>query len=203
MSADADTIAYYEANAPRYTLSFGQGPSRFLDAFLDRLDAGAEILELGCGSGRDSARMVERGFAVDPTDGTEAMARKARERFDLPARKLLFSELDAQSAYDAIWAHACLLHLPRVDLPPVLRSIHAALRPGGLHFANYKLGDEAHPDEGRDPLGRWTSLPSPEWLEERYREADFTILDAERYRGAGADGVQRDWYALTVRRAGD
>ncbi|WP_100258982.1 class I SAM-dependent methyltransferase [Qipengyuania seohaensis] len=203
MSADADTIAYYEANAPRYTLSFGQGPSRFLDTFLDRLELGAEILELGCGSGRDSARMVERGFAVDPTDGTEAMARKARERFGLPARKLLFSDLDALSAYDAVWAHACLLHLPRADLLPVLRSIHEALRPGGLHFANYKLGDEAHPDEGRDPLGRWTNLPSPEWLEERYREAGFAILDAVRYRGEGADGVQRDWYALTVRRADD
>ncbi|MFT6610302.1 MAG: hypothetical protein ACJA1G_002412, partial [Qipengyuania sp.] len=23
---------------------------------------------------------------------------------------------------------------------------------------------------------------------------------AERYRGEGADGIQRDWYALTVRR---
>ncbi|MED5207254.1 MAG: class I SAM-dependent methyltransferase, partial [Pseudomonadota bacterium] len=70
MSADAATIAYYQANAPHYTLSFGQAPSRHLDAFLDRLASGASVLELGCGAGRDSARISERGFTLDATDGT-------------------------------------------------------------------------------------------------------------------------------------
>ena len=78
MTADAATIAYYQANAPRYTLSFSQGPSRHLDAFLDRLEPGARVLELGCGGGRDSAHMMKRGFALDATDGTPAMVRKAK-----------------------------------------------------------------------------------------------------------------------------
>ena len=108
--SDPATIAYYEANAPRYTLSFGQAPSRHLDRFLDRLAPGARVLELGCGGGRDSARIRERGFDLDATDGTAAMVRKANERFDVGARVMTFEELDAQSEYDAVWAHACLLH---------------------------------------------------------------------------------------------
>ncbi|MBX7492931.1 methyltransferase domain-containing protein [Qipengyuania sp. 1NDW9] len=194
MSSDAATIAYYEANAPRYTLSFGQAPSRHLDRFLDRLSPGARILELGCGGGRDSARIIERGFDLDATDGTPAMVRKANERFDVGARVMLFGDLAAKEEYDAVWAHACLLHVPRSDLPPILTKILEALKPRGLHFANYKLGEA----EGRDPLGRWANLPDEEWLESTYREAGFEVLAAERYRGKGADGVQRDWYALTL-----
>ena len=196
MSADAATIAYYQANAPHYTLSFGQAPSRHLDAFLDRLAPGASVLELGCGAGRDSARIAERGFTLDATDGTPAMVRKANERFDIAARVMRFDELDAKETYDAVWAHACLLHVARADLPGVLASVHAALRENGLHFANYKLGIA----EGRDPLGRLTNLPDEEWLELTYRAAGFAILATQRYRGKGADGVQRDWYALTLRK---
>ncbi|MBT8427626.1 MAG: methyltransferase domain-containing protein [Erythrobacter sp.] len=193
--SDPATIAYYQANAPRYTLSFGQAPSRHLDAFLDRLEPGARILELGCGGGRDSARIIERGFELDATDGTPAMVRKANERFDVGARIMLFDELTADQEYDAVWAHACLLHVARADLPAVLIAIHKSLRSGGWHFANYKLGD----GEGRDPLGRLTNLPDEDWLEETYRGAGFRIVATERYRGEGADGVQRDWYALTLR----
>ncbi|MEC9109307.1 MAG: class I SAM-dependent methyltransferase [Pseudomonadota bacterium] len=196
MSADAATIAYYQANAPHYTLSFGQAPSRHLDAFLDRLGPGACVLELGCGAGRDSARIAERGFALDATDGTPAMVRKANERFGIAARVMRFDELDAKETYDAVWAHACLLHVTHADLPGVLASVHAALRENGLHFANYKLGHV----EGRDPLGRLTNLPDEEWLEQTYRAAGFAILATQRYRGKGADGVQRDWYALTLRK---
>ena len=196
MSADAATIAYYQANAPHYTLSFGQAPSHHLDAFLDRLAPGASVLELGCGAGRDSARIAERGFTLDATDGTPAMVRKANERFGIAARVMRFDELDAKETYDAVWAHACLLHVARADLPGVLASVHAALRANGLHFANYKLGSA----EGRDPLGRLTNLPDEEWLEETYRAAGFAILATQRYRGKGADGVQRDWYALTLRK---
>ena len=104
MSADAATIAYYQANAAYYTFSFGQAPSRHLDCFLDRLEPGARVLELGCGAGRDSARIAERGFDLDATDGTPAMVRKANERFAVGARVMRFDELDAVDAYDAVWA---------------------------------------------------------------------------------------------------
>ena len=129
MAIDPATIEFYQTNAPRYTLGFGQAPSRHLDPFLDRLARGASVLELGCGGGHDSARIAERGFSLDATDGTPAMVRKANERFDVGARLLRFHELDAVAEYDAVWAHACLLHVARADLPSVLASIRRALRP--------------------------------------------------------------------------
>jgi len=197
MSADPATLAYYQQNAPRYTLSFGQAPSRHLDAFLDRLEPGMRILELGCGGGRDSARMIERGFDLDATDGTPAMVRKANERFRVDARAMRFDELDVSDAYDAVWAHACLIHVARADFPAILGAIQRALKPGGWHYANYKLGS----GEGRDLLGRFHNFPDETWLAERYRDSGFVVEDSENYAGKGADGTMRDWYALTLRRA--
>lgn len=195
MTDDA-TIAYYQRTAPRYTFSFGVAPSRHLDAFLDRLTPGSRILELGCGAGRDAARMAERGFVVDPTDGTPAMVRKARERFDLPARVMLFDELDAESSYDAVWAHACLLHVARTDMPDVLSRIHRAMRPGAWHYASYKLGN----GEGRCLLGRFHNFPDEEWIQQQYREAGFALMDVSVWTGSGADGTVRDWISVTARK---
>lgn len=194
--ADPATLAFYQEQAPRYTMSFGQAPSRHLDRFLDRLKPGAHILELGCGGGRDSARIRERGFALDATDGTPAMVAKANERFDVGARVMRFEELDAEGAYGAVWAHACLLHVERAGLPTILSAIHHALKPGGWHYANYKLGE----GEGRDRHGRLHNFPSPDWLETVYAEAGFAIEDTAIYAGEGADGVVREWMALTLRR---
>ncbi len=195
MTADQATIDYYQSKASEYVQSFDHGHSRHLDAFLDRLEPGAEILELGCGGGRDTIRMIERGFTVDPTDGTPAMAKEAEKHIGRAVRVVRFDELSADKKYDAVWAHACLLHAPWNDLPDILSAIRKALRPASLHFANFKLGN----GEGRDLLGRWGNFPSADDLENVYAAAGFTTLSSEVYRGKGADGTMRDWIAMTVK----
>lgn len=196
--ADRATIAFYQDQAPGYTETFALQPSPDLDAFLDRLSPGARVLELGCGGGQDSAQMIARGFAADATDGTEAMVAAANARYAVGARLLRFDQLNATAEYDAVWAHACLIHVARADFAGVLSAIRHALRPGGWHYANFKLGD----GEGRDPLGRLHNFPTQDWLEDAYRAAGFAIEECERYGGKGADGVVRDWYSLTVRKPG-
>lgn len=194
--SDPATLAFYEREAPDYTASGAQGCGRHLDVFLDRLSPGTRILELGCGGGRDAARMIERGFAVDATDGTVAMVDKARERFGIDARRMRFDELDAEAEYDAVWAHASLLHATREALPAILARIRRALVPSGWHYANYKLGE----GEARDTLGRLYNFPETEWLLATYRAGELEVVETDRYRGSGADNVTRDWLALTVRR---
>lgn len=197
MSIDPATYEFYQSQAPHYSLSSGIGPSRHLDAFLDRLESGARVLEIGCGTGRDGARILERGFALDATDGVPAMVAKANERHDVGARLMRFDELEAEAEYAGIWAHACLLHCPREELPGVLSRIHRALKPGGWHYASYKLGM----GEGRDLLGRLHNFPTAAWLIETYNTAGFDIADKTMFAGKGSDGTQRDWLALTVQKA--
>ena len=195
--SDARTLAFYATEAPVYSASGPSGVSRHLDGFLDRLPAGAEILELGCGGGRDAAHMIARGFAVDPTDGVAEIAAQAAARIRRPVRVMRFGELAAVDRYDAIWASASLLHAPRGDLPDVLARIHCALKPGGLHFASYKGGGR----EGRDRFGRYFNYFAREELESVYRDAaSWDRLDLTEGLGGGYDGVPGPSVQITMRR---
>ena len=90
------------------------------------LPPGAAILELGCGAGGDSAEMLARGFDVSPTDGSPEMAEVASRRLGRAVATLLFHDLDKLEAYDGVWANACLLHVPRDELAPILARIWRA-----------------------------------------------------------------------------
>lgn len=196
---DRATMGFYTDQAPVYAASARDGPSRNLGAFLERLEPGARILELGCGDGRDSEAMLSRGFDVDATDGSEAMAKQAEIRLGRPVRVMRFDELVVAHAYDGVWANASLLHTPRSALPDVLSRIFTALRPGGLHFASYKTGEH----EGRDSLGRYFNYLSIAELEAVYRRsAPWGLLSVECALGGDYEGGRRPWAAVTVRRPG-
>lgn len=66
---DPATLNFYASSAEDYTARLPEGINCDLPRFLDHLPAGASVLELGCGAGRDAAYMLQRGFRVDPTDG--------------------------------------------------------------------------------------------------------------------------------------
>ena len=197
LAYDAATLRFYADQAPVYTASGPQGASRHLPAFLGRLQPGSRILELGCGGGRDSELMIGRGFAVDPTDGTPEIARKAEERIGRPVRVMRFDELQAVEEYDAVWAHASLLHVPRSGLAAVLGLVWRALRPGGLHCASFKEGGV----EGRDQFGRYFNyLDLTELLGIYQASVPWEIVAADQYVGGGYGRSEGPWAAVTLRK---
>ena len=110
---DKTTLRFYAEKAEIYVASGPHGASLHLPDFLKKLRPGARILELGCGSGRDAEAMIKAGFDVEPTDGTPEIALKAEERLARKVRVMRFVELDSNEEYDAVWANASLLHVPR------------------------------------------------------------------------------------------
>ena len=198
---DDKTFAFYQQIAPRYAISGREGPARFLDPFLDRLEPGARILELGCGAGKDAEHMVRRGFAVVPTDGVPNMARRAQERLGMPVQVLAFTDLDAVEDYDAVWCHASIHHQDGATLPDVLGRIARALKPGGWHFANFKLGNAEKRGDDRDSFGRLYCFPAAEDLVAAYNTVPgWRCITREVYEDGGFDGVMRDWMAVTMQK---
>lgn len=193
---DEATLRFYAQEAPQYA-AVEWADTAQLDAFLDRLRPGAEILELGCGGGRQTAAMLARGFAVEPTDGVPEMAAEAEARLGRPVAVMRFDQLDAVERYDAVWANACLLHVPREGLPAILSRIFDALKPGGYHFASFKSGGA----EGRDGFGRYYNYPTPTEIEALYAEAgDWDVVALEEGQGGGYDGRPAPWVAVTLRK---
>ena len=197
---DPATLAFYTKEAPDYIASGPGGVSRWLASFLGQLPKPSRILELGCGGGRDAEAMIAAGHDVDASDGTPAMAALASARLGRPVRVMRFDELDAHETYDAVWAHASLLHVPRPALSGILQRVFRALKPGGLHFATYKGGGIA----GRDAAGRYFNYPDAGSLRAAYDAAAPWRIDAiEDYVGGGYDGRQGPWLAISARRPGD
>ena len=196
---DRGTLDFYEQRAAEWAAA---APPRArnpqLEAFLDKLEPGATILELGCGDGRDAERMIARGFTVDPSDGSPHMARLASGRLGSEVPVVLFEEVEANEAYDAVWCQASLLHVAEADLPGVLACIHRALRSGGWHFASYKDGSGG----ARDQFGRFFSYLPAERVEAAYRSAaDWSQLDVTtRHDGRSFGGAPTNWHNVLARK---
>ncbi len=93
-----------------------------------------KFLEIGAGTGKDSKFFQDNGLQVVCTDLTPEMVRLCREK-GLTAHVMDFLSLDfPASAFDAIYAMNCLLHVPKKDLPRVLEKVHTLMMPRGLFF---------------------------------------------------------------------
>ncbi|AIC27993.1 SAM-dependent methyltransferase protein [Rhizobium etli bv. mimosae str. IE4771] len=190
------TSAFYEENAETYANRARSLPKRQLDAFLARLAPGAAILELGCGGGQDSAYMLSRGFDVTPTDGSAELARQAEMLIGRPVRVMLFQQLDADSAYDGVWAHASLLHVPRSELADVFARVRRALRTDGILHASFKAGEA----EGHDGFGRYYNYPSADWLSALLTASGWRNIAVEESDGGGYDGKPTRWLTVSAQR---
>jgi SAM-dependent methyltransferase len=144
------TVASYEASAEAYAA--GQPPlsddvRTAIDAFVGLLPAGARVLEVGSGSGRDALALEERGVSVYRTDITPAFVKLLRAAgHDAAVADPLSDDLtdpEREAPYDGVWASASLLHVRREDLPRVLGNLAGVTADGGaLHLA-VKEGDGA------------------------------------------------------------
>jgi SAM-dependent methyltransferase len=194
---DSATFAFYEREAAIYTSRPHDGQFPKLWRFLQDLAPGAQILELGCGGGRDAEEMIRLGFQVTPTDGSPAMAAQAEQRLGRPVRVMTFEALQAEAKFDAVWAPNSLLHARAAALPDVFARIRRSLRPGGRFGAGFKSGD----GEGYDGLGRYYNFPSEAALRDAFAAGGpWRSLEIEQQQGSGYDGVPRTWLiCLAVR----
>jgi SAM-dependent methyltransferase len=132
--------AYYRKNAVAFDDIASKVYRRPLyDLFTALIPTGGRILDVGCGTGRDSAHFGSKGFEIDAIDVSASMLRIARSR-GVCARLLPMQSLDATASYDGIWASASLLHVPKSEIRQVLRRLLRALRPCGVMFISLREG---------------------------------------------------------------
>lgn len=176
----------------------GIGVPKHLTEFAGALTKGAAVLDLGCGTGRDTRALVDAGFTVTAIDGCAEMAREAEKRIGAPVRVQLFEDLDDAETFDGIWANASLLHVPRAGLPGVLARVYRALKPRGLLAASFKSGGQ----EGRDKLGRYYNYLNADELTALLHAAGaWDSLDLKEGRGTGYDGTETGWVVVFARKS--
>jgi 2-polyprenyl-3-methyl-5-hydroxy-6-metoxy-1,4-benzoquinol methylase len=138
-AASAD---YYELHADEYaSWTVGLDMNKVYERFFAEIPPGAHIADAGCGSGRDTKVFLEKGYRVTAFDASPQMARIASKYTGQECVVLRFQDIQFKQEFDAIWACASLLHVPKNQMSDVLSRLITSLRPGGILYASFIEGE--------------------------------------------------------------
>jgi SAM-dependent methyltransferase len=192
------TLAYYAQRAQ----AFWEGTrdhdvSQNIDALLRHIEAPPpfELLDLGCGPGRDLKTFRELAHHVIGLEGAATLAAMARDYSgcEVWQQNLLALDLPTRR-FDGIFANAVLFHVPSADLPRVLRELRASLKPGGVLFSSNPRGQGEEGWSG----GRYGVFHDLAGWRRYMADAGFAELD-HYYRPAGLPIEQQPWLASVWR----
>ncbi len=205
---DERTLNHYDRNAARVAGHYRATPSRMTAYFQQAFPRqGLKILDVGAGSGRDMAALLDRGYdvyGIEPSEGMRSEAigayPKLKDRlfpFGLP----LPENASVGTPYDGVLCAAVFMHVPPEQLSDAAFSIRRLLKHGGrllLSVPETRPGlDENH----RDEFGRlFHPLPSGD-LTLLFERLGFVLHEQwSDEDGAGRPGVR--WRTLLFKRQG-
>jgi SAM-dependent methyltransferase len=190
------TLGHYNQNAEAFWQGtkdhdVTQNYAAFLAPFPK--DKKLDMLDLGCGPGRDVKYFQSLGHRPVGLDGSEVFCGMARRYTGSRILHQTFLNLDLPSlSFDGVFANAALFHVPSQELPRVLDDLHTALKPGGILFQSNPRGD----GEG------WSGQRYGHYLQfeasKRFlEEAGFEILD-HFYRPLNRPRHEQPWLAIVA-----
>ncbi|MEQ1530841.1 MAG: class I SAM-dependent methyltransferase [Methylococcales bacterium] len=190
------TLGHYNQNAEAFWYGtkdhdVSQNYQAFLAPFAK--DKVLDILDLGCGPGRDVDYFKSLGHRPVGLDGSEVFCNMARRYTGCTILQQTFLSLELSAhSFDGIFANASLFHVPSQELPRVLLDLHAALRPGGVLFLSNPRGN----DEGwsGQRYGHYMQFAtSKQFLE----QAGFEVIN-HYYRPLHKPRHEQPWLAIVA-----
>ena len=143
-----NTLDYYNKNSEEYFNStLNVDMTNTYKEFLKLVPEGGKILDLGCGSGRDSMNFMKLGYEVTAVDGSKELAKKASVLLGKEVIVNTFEELELKEKFHGIWACASLLHIKREDLKIVLNNLYNNLEDNGVFYMSFKYGEKEYVDD--------------------------------------------------------
>ena len=137
-----DPIDYYNKYAAKvFEDTVDQNMDAITAPFLELLEEGDTILDMGCGSGRDSLTFYDLGYDVTPLDGSEEMCRLAEVHTGLDVLQMTYEEMAFDGAFDGVWACGAFVHIPKDEMPALFRKVARALTEDGIFYLSMRLGD--------------------------------------------------------------
>ena len=191
------TIDHYEFRAESFWLgTCDHDVSQNIEAFMQAMpnDKTLDILDFGCGPGRDLLVFKKLGHRPTGLDGCAAFCTMAKQQSGHPVLHQQFLNLDLeQGSFDGIFANASMFHVPRQELHRVFMDCHQALRKDGILFMSNPRGDS----EGWQGE-RYGSYLEFEEMKSYLQNAGFEIVH-HYYRPEGLSREQQPWLAVVCK----
>lgn len=157
----SQTLAFYEQNADEFIkqtrdVMLYELYDTFISNLPHHLEIPNHILDVGCGSGRDSFWFSNKfGMNVTAIDGSSEIIKRNKEYYalsDVNWLHLMFDKVKVQgwdNQFTGIWACASLLHVPFESLPHLMTDLMNTLVFDGILYASFKHGTEERIKDGR------------------------------------------------------
>lgn len=201
------TISTYNNTAKEYfekSQKYAPVPER--EKFMSLVQKGGNILDAGCGPGRDSNYFAQHGFTVTGIDLSDGLLSIAKEHA-VPGTSFTVMDLRkmtiTRKSFHGIWACASLLHLTHAEVPTVLSEFHTLLHTGGTLFVMVKEGSGERMVRG-GTVGndeRFFAYYTLGELSELVTHAGFLVTEAYTWnqRDRNSERPSEIWIALFAR----
>lgn len=137
-----DSIEYYNQYAAKYYEdTVNQDMSEIIGQFVEYLEEGDTVLDLGCGSGRDSLTFYEMGYDVTALDASEEMCKLAEIHTGLEILQMTYEDMEFEDVFNGIWASASFIHIPKDEMPVLLDKLADALKEDGILYMSFRKGE--------------------------------------------------------------
>lgn len=145
------SVEFYNNNAEEFfNNTVNADMSATYSLFEENLsDVDGEILDLGCGSGRDAKHFIDKGYEVTALDLSPVLAAKASKYIGQQVIVGDMKDLDYKNRFIGIWACASLLHLTESEVLETVKRCHKALKKDGVLYASFKYGENNYEKDGR------------------------------------------------------
>ena len=194
---DKQTLEYYNDHAIEYYISTIDVDMRDIyELFEVNLADGDSILDVGCGSGRDSYYFLGTGYSVTAIEPSKELARLASERIGMEVINTPIQAINFKSQFNGVWACASLLHIPFIEMPTVLIKLHEALKDGGTLFISLKKGDYEGYRNGR----YFCDYNVPKFEQLNYKDIGYQLLKYHESADKRSDRQLETWLNIVLRK---
>jgi 2-polyprenyl-3-methyl-5-hydroxy-6-metoxy-1,4-benzoquinol methylase len=183
--ATAKTLETYENLADLYIARSPTVRSRLVDDLIKATTPGQRVLELGTGGGNNASALEQAGLMVERTDGARAFVDRLQSAGH-DARVLSLYADTFGGPYDAVFANAVLLHVPRERLAGVLAVARDATRVGGVLVASFKKGSGEGWSTKKLDAPRFFTYWQEDELSARVRQAGWTPVSVADWTSPAA-----------------
>lgn len=152
---DQKTLTAYDRDAAGFAADWDAQPTPVdLQTAVKEFFAPGATADIGCGSGRDTAWLVQNGFAAIGYDPSEGLLREARRLHPgIEFRRAGLPELGgiADKSFANVLCETVIMHLEPADIPAAAHRLLAILKPAGTLYLTWRVST---PGEDRDKHGR-------------------------------------------------
>ena len=199
-SISAKTLTHYQQLADEFFEGTkDHDVSQNIEALLRNIAGNGgtyDILDFGCGPGRDLLALKLLGHRPVGLEGCQAFVDMARKRTDCEVWYQNFLDLELPNQrFDGIFANASIFHVPTQELDRVLQQLYDCLKSGGVLFSSNPIGSDIEQCNGE----RYGAFLEWETWRSFVIGAGFAELE-HYYRPEGLPRAQQPWLATLWRK---